>query len=70
MHGNIKLCHQPKHHTTKRSGNTTFCNYYVRLTLSTSYRIRRRNLFMEYRSNYYFHFSEQRKYLYSNCDRS
>ena len=70
MHGiGIVNCFR-KHDTTQRGSNTSFCNHNVRITFGTSYRIRRRNLFMEHRSNYYFHFSEQRKYLYRNSDRS
>ena len=59
-----------KYNTTQRSGNTSFSNDYVRIALGTSYRIRRRNVFVEHRGNYYFYFSEQCKYLYGNSDRS
>ena len=59
-----------KYHTTQRSGNTSFCNHYVRIAFGTSYRIRRRNLFVEHRCHYRFDFCEQCKYLYSNSDRS
>ena len=70
MHGFRFIYRYRKHHTTERSGNTAFCNHYVRITFSTSYRIRRRNIFMEHRSNYYIYFSEQREYLYCYSDRS
>ena len=70
MHGISFIIRYRKYHTTKRSGNTSFCNHYVRITHGTSYRIRRGNLFVEHRCHYHFHYSEQRKYLYSNSDRS
>ena len=70
MHGISFFCRYRKHNTTKRSGNTSFCNHYLRITHSASYRIRRRNIFVEHRCHYDFDFSEQRKYLYSNSNRS
>ena len=70
MHGISFFNRYRKHDTTQRSSNTSFCNHYVRITFSTSYRIRRWNLFVEHRCHYHFYFSEQRKYLYSNRDRS
>ena len=70
MHGISFINRYRKHDTTQRSSNTSFCNHHVRITFGTSYRIRRRNLFVEYRCNHYFHFSEQCKYLYSNSNRS
>ena len=57
-----------KHDTTKRSRNTSFCNYHMRIAISTSYRIWRRNVFVEYRCYYHLHFSEQCEYLYRNSD--
>jgi hypothetical protein len=57
-----------KYYTTQRSSNTSFCNHYMRIAFGTSYRIRRWNLFVEHRSNYYFYFCEQREYLYSDSD--
>ena len=70
MHGFRFQNSYRKYNTTKRSGNTSFCNDYLRIALGTSYRVRRRNIFVEHRSNYYFYFSEQCEYLYSNSDRS
>ena len=70
MHGFCFVSCYRKYNTTKCSGNTSFCNHYMRITIGTSYRIRRGNLFVEHRSNYYFYFSEQCKYLYCYSDRS
>ena len=70
MHGISFFYCYGKHHATKCSGNAPFCNDHVRITLGTSYRIRRRNVPVEYRCHYDLDFSEQCKYLYSNSDRS
>jgi hypothetical protein len=70
LHGNIKLCHQPKYHATQHSDKSAYCNNHVRITISASYRIRRGNLFVEHRCNYHFHFGEQCKYLYRDSHRS
>ena len=70
MHGISFVSRYRKYNATQRSGNTSFCNHYVRIAHSASYRIRRRNLFVEHRGNDHFHYSEQRKYIYCYSDRS
>ena len=69
MHGISFISRYRKYNTTKRSGNTSFCDHHVRITIGTSYRIGRGYVPVEHRSNYYFYFSEQREYLYSNSYR-
>ena len=58
MHGIGFVIRYRKYNTSKRSGNTSFCNHHVRITFGTSYSVRRRNIFVEHRSNYYFYFCE------------